>query len=336
MIDFHTHYIPRSVAAFHAAGCTRLEIESPTCGHLYNGTAHYREIDERCWDLARRLADMDERGIRMQVVSPIPVTNSYASSPADGQAYARLHNEGIAELVRARPDRFAGLGAVPLQDVDRACDELEAALQDFGLRGVELMTNVGGRELDDPTLLPFWERCNDLGAIVFLHPESGPSFDRLRLHGLVASVAYPSETGLVASRLLLKGMLTRFPNVRVVLSHGGGTLPWLLPRIDRFWDAMPTIQAALPTRPSIAARAFYADTLVFDAANLALLLQRFGSDRLVVGSDYPFGVAEDPPGAVLAESHLDGATSGALRELNAKRLLAGEQAHRPVTGARAE
>ena len=322
VVDFHTHCIPQGVAGYRAEGCARLEIETPSCGQLYNGERHYRTIDDRCWDVARRIGDMDERGLAMQVLSPIPVTNSYASSPADGLAYARLHNDGIAEMVRARPDRFAGLGAIPLQDVDAACGELSYLRRDLQLLGVEIGTNVAGRELDDPELVPFWETCNALRAVIFIHPETAPGFERHRANGLVGSAAYPSETGIVAAKLLLGGYLQRFPDLTIVLAHGGGTLAWLLPRIDRFWETGLAERKEPTERPSLAARGFYCDTLTFDAVNLQLVAQRFGSDHLLVGSDYPFGVMEDPPGLVLGDTAFDEGTKDLIRAHTFRRLAA--------------
>jgi aminocarboxymuconate-semialdehyde decarboxylase len=211
---------------------------------------------------------------------------------------------------------------VPLQDPDAACAEVDRAMGELGLHGVEIGTVAGGRELDAPELAPFWERCAARDAIVFVHPESAPGFERLQFMQMVISTGYPSETGIAAARLLMTGIFTRHPKLRVVLAHGGGTLPWLLPRLDRIWNIDEKIRAVLPACPSATARAFYADTLVFDPDNLALVAKRFGSDHLVVGSDYPFAVMEDPPGAVVATvASFDDATRSALRSGNAKRLL---------------
>jgi aminocarboxymuconate-semialdehyde decarboxylase len=321
-VDFHTHFMPREASGITVRGCPGLVIESETCGQMYRGDKHYRTIDERTWDAKRRIGDMDAREIGLQVISPIPVCYSYEAAAADGLAYAKLQNDGIAAVVRARPDRFAGLAMVPLQDPDAACAELERTTRELGLHGVEIGTVAGGRELDDAALAPFWERCAALDAIVFIHPESAPGFDRLQFMQMVISTAYPSETGIAAARLMMTGIFTRHPKLRIVLAHGGGTLPWLLPRLDRLWSIDEKIQAALPKRPSETARAFYGDTLVFDADNLALVAKRFGSDHLVAGSDYPFAVMEDPPGAVIATvSSFDDATRLALRSGNARGLL---------------
>ncbi len=321
-VDFHTHFMPREASDITVAGCPRLVIESETCGQMYRGEKHYRTIDERTWDASRRIGDMDANRIALQVISPIPVCYSYEASAADGLAYARLQNDGIAAVVRARPDRFAGLAMVPLQDPDAACTELERAMRELGMHGVEIGTVAGGRELDDAALAPFWERCAALDAIVFIHPESAPGFDRLQFMQMVISTAYPSETGIAAARLLMTGIFTRHPNLRIVLAHAGGTLPWLLPRLDRLWDIDEKIRAVLPRCPSETARAYYGDTLTFDADNLALVAKRLGTDHLVVGSDYPFAVMEVPPGAVIdGVTSFDDTTRTALRSGNARRLL---------------
>jgi aminocarboxymuconate-semialdehyde decarboxylase len=314
-IDVHTHYLDASLEGVALPNCVELRRDGDE-GTLYRNGAHYRSIDARSWNVDRRIADMDAEGVAMQVLSPIPVSYGYDAAPHDGNAFARAQNDALAAIVRARPDRFAALGAVPLQDVELACAELERAMRELGLRGIEIGTTAGGRELDDPAFEPFWERCEALDAVVFVHPESAPGFDRLRKRMLVISTGYPSETGIAGALLVTCGLLER-RRLRIVLAHGGGTLPWLLPRLDRLWEVSPDLQAA-GGRPSEVARALYCDSLTFDARNLALVVERFGREHVVVGSDYPFTVREVPPGAVLASLPGDQA---ALRRDNALHLL---------------
>ncbi|HXP94734.1 MAG TPA: amidohydrolase family protein [Candidatus Binatia bacterium] len=323
-IDFHTHYIPRSVERLKNAHADwpRLAIEAPDCGQLYRGEAHYRTIDDRSWDASRRIADMDRWGLDMQVVSPIPVTYAYDCPSEAGRELARVQNDGIAELVRSNPKRFAGLCSVPLQDVDAACAELERAVRDLGLIGVEIGSAVGPVDVANERFEPFWQTCEQLDGIVFLHPERFPGAARLGAHRLVFSSGYPSETGITAAQLIMGGLFARHPKLRFVLAHGGGTLPWLLPRLDQVWSSFADLREALPQRPSQVARSFYCDTLTYDVANLAVVIERIGLERLMLGSDYPFPLMEDPPGkAIAASSTLDDECKALLAGANAARIL---------------
>lgn len=322
-VDFHTHYIDASMEGLALPHCVALK-RNGAAGELFRDGASYRVIDDRSWDLERRVADMDAEGVSLQVLSPIPVSYAYEASADDGATHARAQNDALASVVRARPDRFAALGTVPLQDVDRACAELERAMTDLGLHGVEIGTTAAGRDLDDPVFEPFWERCEALDAIVFIHPESAPGFDRLRRRMMVISTGYPTETGIAAAALLTNGLLDR-RRLRIVLAHAGGTLPWLLPRLDRLWEVVPEVRA-VARKPSEAARSLYCDTLTFDARNLDLVLERFDPSHVVVGSDYPFSIREVPAGAVTTSN---GPHRHDLRAANALRLLA-----RTAEGAR--
>jgi aminocarboxymuconate-semialdehyde decarboxylase len=319
-VDVHTHYIDPAMETIALPACVRLKREG-TNGGLYRGETLYRAIDERSWDVARRIADMDAAGVAVQVLSPIPVSYCYEAAAADAEAFARAQNDALAAIARARPDRFAALGTVPLQDVERACAELDRCMTELALSGIEIGTTAGGRELDDAALEPFWERCEAHDAIVFVHPESAPGFDRVRRRMMVISTGYPSETGIAAAMLLTSDLLAR-RRLRILLAHGAGTLPWILPRLDRLWEMTPELRESAP-RPSELARTLYCDTLTFDARNLALVLERFDPARVVVGSDYPFRIREEPPGAV-ADSQP--ALRDELRRGNALRLLGRTQA----------
>jgi aminocarboxymuconate-semialdehyde decarboxylase len=324
-IDFHTHYLSRAAEGFDAPSPAwpRLTVDDAGCGRLTRDGVAFRDVDARSWDAARRIADMDAAGIDLQVLSPLPATFAYEFDAAVTARFARLHNDAIAEVVCARPDRFAGLGAVPLQDVDAACAELERVTGELGLAGIEIGTHAAGRDLTDSGFDTFWERCDALGALVFVHPENAPGFERLRAARLAFAAGYPSETGLCAASLIMTGVVARFPRVRFVFAHGGGTLAWLLPRLDAVWSAYADMRETTARRPSETARTLWYDTLTFDPENLRVLAQRAGTNRLVVGSDYPFLMQEEPPGAtVLACESFDDAARNAMRGENAMKLLA--------------
>ncbi len=325
-IDFHTHVVPRVLEHFAppAPSWPELVLATPACGYLArNGTA-IRALDDRSWDVARRIADMDAAGVDVQVLSPLPATFAYDFAPGDTQRFARLQNDAIAEIVRERPGRFAGLGTLALQDVDLACAELERVVCELGLAGVLIGTNAAGRELNDPAFASLWERCNALGVVVFVHPESAPGFARYAAPRLAFAVAYPNETGATAAALIMAGFTTRYPRVRWVFAHGGGSLPWNLPRLDAVWSAFPDMHAVLDEAPSHHARDFHYDTLTFDAQNLRLLVERAGANRLLAGSDYPYVLMDDPPGSLIdgCAALATAAERAAVHGGNAERLLA--------------
>ena len=318
-IDLHTHVYPRALDRWPApAGDSRwpcMTCESETRATIARGGALYRVIDERCWDLERRLDDMGNDGVAFQLLSPTPVTFAYDSAPAATDAFARAHNEAIAAYVRERPASFAGLGTVALQDVDRACAEVERCRSELGLHGVEIGTIAGEWTIDDPRYDAFWATCERTNATVFVHPEATLAPERFARRRMVYSTGYPSETGTTAVALLLAGLFERHPALRVLLAHGGGTLPWLVARNDRVWGAFEDARDATTIAPSVAAKNFWLDSMVNDATNVRYLVDRLGADRLVVGSDYPFPIGEFPAGASVPDDLRERVRDNALRFL---------------------
>ncbi|GAC1415668.1 MAG: amidohydrolase family protein [Candidatus Velthaea sp.] len=325
-IDFHTHIVPRSLERFvaPAANWPELILTAEAGGHLARNGTPFRALDDRSWNAARRIADMEAANIDVQVLSPLPATFAYEFAPEDTHRFAQLQNDAIAEFVGERPDRFAGLGTLALQSPDLACSELDRIMTGLGLAGVLIGTNAGGRELTDPAFAPLWEVCEARAAIVFVHPESAPGFARYAaVPRLAFAVAYPNETGATAAAMIMAGFTTRYPRIRWVFAHGGGTLPWNLPRLDAVWSAFPDMQAALQGAPSRHACDFHYDTLTFDAQNLALLAERVGANRLLAGSDYPYVLMDDPPGSMIESCPAlpSAAERDAVRGGNAARLL---------------
>jgi len=255
---------------------------------------------------------MASENVAAQVISPIPVTFSYGL-PAEGVAeLSRAQNQWIAELVRAAPDHFAGLGTVPLQDPSLAAEAVVECMQDFGLRGIEIGTNVDGSPLDDPSLEEFYGACEETGALLFVHPWQVLGEGRLREHGLAYSIGTPAETAVAAASLMLGGVLDRHPSLRFILAHGGGALLSLLPRIERCVRLIPGLaQPELPVRDYV--RRFWYDSLVYDASTVSSLVSAVGSDRVMVGTDYPFPIAERPAG--------DGVVAAGLGDHDAESVL---------------
>lgn len=287
----------------------------------------YRTVSQQCWDCSVRLADMDAMRIGRQVLSPMPELLSYWMAPEDGARMCRYLNEVIAAMVAESPQRFVGLGAVPLQDVPQAIDELEAIVGDMGLAGVEIAGSVNGKVIGDPTFLPFFQAAAHLGAAVFVHPLRPAGMDRLVGPAALEQVlAFPGETGLAAASLITGGTFDRVPGLRIAFSHGGGTLSALLPRLQHAWNTLPPVRAAIATEPTSAARRMYFDDLVYDAATIHRLIEVFGAGQVMVGSDYPFAIMDGDPAGRIESLGLTEETLAMVSSGNARHWLGLEHA----------
>jgi aminocarboxymuconate-semialdehyde decarboxylase len=275
--------------------------------------ASFRAVDSRCYEIAPRLEAMDATGVDRQVLSTVPVLFGYWAEPSRSAELARYLNEHIAEVVRAHPARFGGLGTVPLGDTELAIAELERCVEQLGLSGVEIGTNIAGTDLDDPRLLPFFERAAELDAGVFVHPWQVIGGDRLRrdTHGLY-TVAMPAETSFAFAALTLGGVMEQVPGLRLMFAHGGGTIPYTLGRIERGWEIWAPARERAPLSPREYARRCWFDSVTWDAASLELLVARVGAERVVFGTDFPFLMGEDRPGEIVEASGLGPAAAATI------------------------
>ncbi len=331
LIDVHTHVVPEHFPAYlgHLAGAPwPSTVPAHECHrHVMVSGKVFRTVSHQCWSCSVRLADMDRQGVGLQVLSPMPELLSPWLAPADGQALCRYLNDTIAAMVAVAPQRFAGLGAVPLQDVKLAIEELDRLLHVTGLAGVELPGNVGGKPLGDPHFLPFFEAAADWGAAIFVHPLRPSGMDRLvGPPALEQVLAFPGEIGLCGASFVTGGLLSQLPALRIALSHGGGSLAMLLPRLRQAWRSMPPVRDALPADPLDEVRRLWVDDLVYDAATLRHLVAVFGADRVMAGSDYPFSIMDEDPAGSVDAAGFDAATRAALRAGNARRWLGMETA----------
>jgi len=325
-IDIHTHFIPASFPRYAGTGSDVPwpSMEPGECGHAHvmiSGKI-YRTVPETSWSAAPRIRAMDEMTVARQVISPMPELLSYWLPADDGQALVRFLNEQLAELVRRHPDRFDALGAVPLQDVGRAIDELEYVSEQLGLPGVEIATHVNGVSIGDPRFEPFFAAAERLGAAIFVHALHPAG--RERLVGAAAQeqvVAFPGDVALGIASLITGGTLERHPDLRIAFSHGGGVFALLLPRMQHAWRSMPNIAESLPRGPEEYARRLYYDTLTYSARSLRFVIDTFGADRMIMGSDYPFQIRDRDPLGSLGQLGLDRDTADAICERNARRFL---------------
>ncbi len=267
---------------------------------------HFAALVPKLTDPVRRLEDMERMGVDVQVLSVAPPQYYYWTDPVLGRRLARMQNEHLAGLVGDHPDRFAGLGTVPLQDVDAAVAELDFAVAELGLRGVEICTNVNGIDLDDRRFRPFFERAAELGVLVLVHPHGFTQGQRLMEYYLTNVVGNPLESTIAVTRLIHGGVLEELPSLKLCVVHGGGYLPFYASRMDHAWRLRPEGRHHIPDRPpSSYLRQVYVDCLVYDPAHLGFLVQQMGADRVMVVTDYPYDMGfEDPVGLIEATPSL--------------------------------
>jgi aminocarboxymuconate-semialdehyde decarboxylase len=224
--------------------------------------------------------------------------------------------------VAAKPDRFVALGTVPMPDGNEAARELERCMTQLAFKGVQILTNVAGKELSDPAFAPFWKKAEELGAVVLIHPNGfteARRFSRFYFNNVIGN---PLETTIALHYLIFDGVLERHPDLKIIAVHGGGFLGGYPGRIDHAWGARSDAKGGLPRPPSTYLKKIYVDTVVFTPEQLTALVATFGVDHVLMGTDYPYDMAEYEPLQHLAATvSLDDAARAAIAGGNAKRLL---------------
>jgi len=282
----------------------------------------YRTVSDRCWNTAKRLTDLQEMGLALQVVSPMPELLSYWMPSADAQQLLRFTNDQIARMADESGGRITGLGAVPLQDLELALRELEYVVSALRFPGVEIGSNVNGDPVGHPKFDPFFEACEALGACVFVHALRPAGMERLvGPAALQQVIAYPTDVGLAAASVITSNLLVRRPKLRVAFSHGGGTLASLLPRLEQGRDVFAPLKEAITESPRAQARRLFYDTLVFDTPTLRHLADTFGARQLFIGTDYPFNFHDPTPVQRIEQAGFDETTALDLICHNAERFL---------------
>jgi aminocarboxymuconate-semialdehyde decarboxylase len=339
VIDMHTHFFPPGLDDFaRITGDPRwprlVEVPDPLdaqpAAEIRCGDKLFRKVDRRCFDLQTRLEDMDSSGVHVQVLSPVPITLATWADPQTSSVFLRAQNEAIARSIAtcSSPERFRWMGGVTLQSSAEAIEDLAHGL-DLGMVAIEIGTEAAGRELDDRSFDPFWQEVERAGVPVFVHPTASDRAIRRSGQPYEFALGMLTDTATAASALVFGGVLERFPGLRVGLAHGCGTFPWTFPRLIRgstLATGEPSLVAS--NRLTAVVARLWADTLVFDPAHLPLLIERFGADHLMLGSDTPFYPAEwGPPVDMLAAAVERGLCSDdqrcAMLGANALRFLGG-------------
>ncbi len=248
----------------------------------------YRPFPRGGHDIERRLADMAAAEVDMHVLSTAPQTWLYNQEPAVGAAAAAIQNEGIAQLVGQQPDRFAGIATLPMQAPEQAAAELRRAVKMLGLRGAMIASNVGGKNLDDPTFEPVWAAAAELDAFMMIHPGNVAGAERLRDYYLNNLIGNPLDTTIAAACLIFGGVLERYPSLEPVMVHGGGFIPYQGGRWVHGWQVRPEPKVHLKHAPEQYLEHFRYDTILHSKASLEFLIASAGAERVFLGSDYPY------------------------------------------------
>jgi len=324
-IDIHTHIVPERFPAYAGKG---RDVPWPAMAEAHACHKHvmisgkvYRTVADGSWSVPRRIEAMGAMRVARQALSPMPELLSYWLPLDDGKALIRYLNEQIAEMVTLAPQRFVGLGAVPLQDVDSALRELEFVVRTLKFSGVEVASHVNGVSIGDARFEPFFAAAEESGAAVFVHGLRPAGQDRIVGAFTEQAVCFPGDIALAAASLITGGIAARHPKLRIAFSHGGGALSMLLPRLVHGWNALPKAKESLPESPAVYAKRFYYDALVFEPKAVRFVIDSFGSSQVCVGSDYPYAMADPDPVGTLEKAGLDAAALAAIRSGNAKRFL---------------
>jgi aminocarboxymuconate-semialdehyde decarboxylase len=323
-IDIHAHVaIPRAAELVKP----HLDLSTIPLAHFADAATKSlnakqdADIGKRITGQDERLTELDAMGVDIQVVMPPPPQCYYTVPLEIGVQAAQIINDGIAEFVARRPDRFVPVGTVPMQDGKEAAAELERCVRKLGFKGVEILTNIAGNEISDPATAPFWAKAEELGALVVIHPNGFTHAQRLTRYYFNNVIGNPLETTVALHYLIFDGVLERHPNLKILAVHGGGYLGGYSGRIDHVWGARSDGHADLPKPPTEYLKKVYFDTVVFTPHQLEYLVKVFGVDQIVMGTDYPFDMADyDPVGHVMG-AELDDKAKAAIAGGNAKRLL---------------
>lgn len=309
IVDVHAHYVPRALAVrlFERpqAGVSVVQEGDDQVRFVIGGEAPTRILPAKLVDLEQRAAWMAERGIDIQVLTTWADIFGYGLGPEHATSWSELLNATLMESITGSP-RFAALATLPMQDPEAAAAVMSRALDD-GFHGVTIGTRIAGVELDDQGLQPFWEAASSLGAVVFVHPSYGVGDPRTGDYGLVNAVGRGLDTTVTAARLLCSGVPTRFPGARILLAHGGGTLPYLMGRLKRNHELDPSLGD-----PEEGFSRLLFDSVVFDPVCLGYLCETAAPGSILLGSDYPFPIGDPHPLRVVEEADLPTGTRDSI------------------------
>ncbi len=307
-IDMHTHILPKSMPnwteKFGYGKFIELIHNDNGTADMIQGGQFFRTIKENCWDEHLRIEEYKKYETQVQVVCTIPVMFSYWAKTNDCVALSQFLNDHIAELVQKYPKNYIGLGTIPMQDTQAAVDELER-IKKIGLVGIQIGSNINDENLSEDQFFPIFETCQRLGLAVMIHPWQMMGFDSMKKYWLPWLVGMPAETSRAACSMIFGGVLERLPELRVCFSHAGGSFLPTIGRIEHGFNCRPDLVAIdNPVNPRNYLGKFWVDSITHDIDALEYILKMQGSNRVCLGSDYPFPLGDLEIGKFIEESGL--------------------------------
>jgi len=287
-LDLHTHYYPPIYFDKIRELPSEFAFDKSPSGQTiitYRG-ARFFGVTPAMTDVARRLEDMDRVGIDVEVVS-LSTPNVFFADAKHQPEIARMVNDSYAELCTKNPARFKGFASIPMDNLDVALRELHRAIGELKLNGVILLSNIGGKPLTSAEYRPFFEEANRMKLCILLHPMLPANTDPFREYVLGPIVGFMFDTTLAVARMCFDGMLRQFPDIRWIVAHLGGAVPYLMERMDNGWRDFPECRAHIDELPSTYLKRLYYDTVNFNPHMLMMARNMMGADHLVMGSDYP-------------------------------------------------
>ncbi len=309
-IDIHTHLIPENLPPwaekFGYGGFIQLDHHQHCKARMMIGDKFFREIESNCWDPKVRISECDKNNIDIQVLSTIPVLFSYWAQPKDAYDISRFLNDHLAECIRMFPDRFIGLGTVPMQDPQLAILEMERCVNSLGFAGIEIGSHINDWNLNEIELDAFYKAAEDLNACLFVHPWDMIGKEKMSKYWLPWLVGMPAETSLAICSMIFGGVFEKYPRLRVAFAHGGGSFPGTYGRIKHGFEVRPDLVAVdNNVHPDHYLGKFWVDSLVHDPDMLQKLIKMIGREKIALGTDYPFPLGELEPGKLISSAGYD-------------------------------
>ena len=307
-LDIHTHIMPDKMPNWmQKFGYGEfIHLEHRNCkACMMKGDKLFRVVEENCFEVDLRLKEMEATSVTKQVLSTIPVLFNYWAKPKDGHETSRFLNDHIAESVDKHPPNFIGIGTVPLQDIDLAIKEMERCVTELKMPGLEIGSNINGKNLSDTYFFPFYEAAEKLSCALFVHPWEMMGEDQMQQYWLPWLVGMPAETSRAICSMIFGGVFEKFPKLRVAFAHGGGSFPFTIGRIEHGFNVRPDLVAIdNPINPRNYLNKFWLDSLVHDDDALHYIIKLMGKDKICMGSDYPFPLGEHHPGKLIEDATL--------------------------------